>query len=84
MAAGAKSVPLTNGTHTSGEPIELAIALPHSPGVRIHLHLTVLASSLMLFLTSASMDAGQSGAAMGSFVYAMPDVSLPSQVVLLG
>ena len=74
MAAGGKAAPVTNGTHASSKPIELAIGLPHSPGTRIYLHLTILASSVMLFLTSASMDAGQAGAALGSFVYAMPDV----------
>lgn len=74
MAAGAKSAPVTNGTHATNKPIERAISLPNSPGTRIYLHLTVLTSSVMLFLTSTSVDAGQSGAAMGSFVYAMPDV----------
>ena len=75
MAAGGNAAPVTNGTHAFSKPIELAIGLPHRLGTRIHLHLTILASSVMLFLTSASMDAGQAGAAMGSFVYAMPDVS---------
>lgn len=74
MAAGSKSAPVTNGTHPSGQPVELAISLVRSPGTKIHLHLTILASSIVLFLTSAAMDAGQTGAAMGSFVYAMPDV----------
>ena len=74
MAAGTSSTPVANGTHASSKPIELAITLPHSPGTRIHLHLTVLTSSIMVFLTSTNMDAGQGGVAMGSFVYAMPDV----------
>ena len=74
MAADAKPLPMTNGTHSPNKPFELAITLPQSPGTKIHLHLTVLASSLMLFLTSASVDATQAGASMGSFVYAMPDV----------
>ena len=77
MAAGAKSVPVTNGTHASSKPVELAISLPNSPGTRIHLHLTVLAASVILFLTTAGMDAGQGAATMGSFVYAMPDVCDP-------
>ena len=76
MAGDAKPAPTANGIHPSSKPFELAITLPQSPGTRIHLHITVLASSLMLFLTSASMDGGQAGAAMGSFVYAMPDVRL--------
>ena len=81
MAAGAKTGPTTNGTHASGKPVELAISLPHNPGTRIHLHLTVLASSVMLFLTSSSIEAGQSGAAMGSFVYAMPDVCISNRIL---
>lgn len=80
MAADAKPAPAVNGTHPPSKPFELAITLPQSPGTRIHLHITVLASSLMLFLTSASMDAGQASAAMGSFVYAMPDVCFPNFV----
>lgn len=78
MAAGAKAASTANGAHPPSKPFELAITLPQSPGTRIHLHITVLASSLMLFLTSASMEGAPAGAAMGSFVYAMPDVSLRS------
>jgi len=75
MAAGASSGPaVTNGIHESTKPIELSINLPGNPGTKIHLHLTILATSLMLFLTSSSLDSAQGGAAMGSFVYAMPDV----------
>lgn len=75
MAAGGKSTPVTNGTHASNTPIELAISLPRSPGTQIYLHLTISESSVLLFLTSGSLDGGQTGTAMGSFVYAMPDVS---------
>lgn len=75
MAAGAKQpTPVTNGTHASNKPIELSIALTHNLGTRIHVHLTILATSIMLFLSSATIDGGQGGAAMGSLIYAMPDV----------
>lgn len=77
MAADAKPVvPTQNGTHTpSGKPIELAITLPSSPGTKIHIHLTVLAATTVLFLTSAALDAGTTAtASMGSFVMGMPDV----------
>lgn len=77
MAAGATSTPIANGTHASSKPLQLSIALPHSPGTRIYIHLTVLATTLMLFLTSSSAEAGPGNANMGSFVYAMPDVRLP-------
>lgn len=67
---------MTNGTHSSGKPIELAIGLPNMPGTNIHIHLTILATSVVLFLTSTSFESGQGGAALGSLVYAMPDVGL--------
>lgn len=64
-----------NGTHSSSEPIELAIDLPRSLGTRVNVHLTLLANAALLFLSSSSAESGSSAAAMGSFVYAMPDVS---------
>ena len=83
MAADAKhlpSAPVQNGTHhaASSKPIELSITLPSSPGTRLHIQLTILAATTILFLTSASIDAGASAAAsMGSFVMGMPDVRFP-------
>ncbi|TKA71064.1 hypothetical protein B0A55_07233 [Friedmanniomyces simplex] len=80
MAAGAREAPpVINGTPTAGQPIELSVGLPHNLGTRIHLHLTILATSIMLFLSSATLDGAQAGAAMSSFVYAMPDRYNPSQ-----
>jgi hypothetical protein len=76
MAAGAKSTALPNGTHSSAKKIELAITLPHSPGTRVNLALEISASSVLLFLTSSNTEGGQGNAPLGSFVYAMPDVSL--------
>lgn len=75
MAAETGNTPLADGIYSPNRPIELSIGLSHSPGTRIYLHLTLLATSIVLFVTSAGIEAGQSGAAMGSFVYAMPDVS---------
>lgn len=75
MATGASTAPLSNGTHSAIKPIQLAVTLPHSPGTKIHLHLTVLATSLVLFLANTSTEAGPGSASLGSFVYAMPDVS---------
>ena len=71
---------LTNGDSPSPKPLELAIPLPNTPGTRIHIHLTVLTTTILLFLSSASShDTSTGPCAMGSFVYAMPDVSaLPS------
>ena len=77
MSTSTDSAPAVNGTHTPHKPIELSIGLPHNPGTRIYIHLTILATSIVLFVTSAGIEAGQGGAAMGTFVYAMPDVRLP-------
>lgn len=78
MTVGANNKPAANGdgTDTPAKPLECAISLPHIPGTRIHLRLTISESTVMLFLTSASMDARQGGAAMGSFVYAIPNVRM--------
>ena len=57
--------------------MELSIGLPHNLGTRIHLHLTILATSIIVFLSSATLDGAQAGAAMSSFIYAIPDVSSP-------
>lgn len=75
MIIDAATAPSANGTPTGTKPIERSIILASDPGTRIHLRLTVLAASLTLFLTSAVLDAGQTGSSMGSLVYAMPDVS---------
>ncbi|KAK5685073.1 hypothetical protein LTS10_003148 [Elasticomyces elasticus] len=80
MAADAgQAPPVTNGTHSQGEPVELSISLPHSFGTKIHLHLTILAKCIMLFMSSAALDGAQAGAAMSSFIYAMPDRYNPTQ-----
>lgn len=75
MAAGAKEAPTTNGTQPPNKAIELAIGLRHNPGTRVHLRLDISSSSILLFLTTATIDGGQGNTALGSFVYAMPDVS---------
>lgn len=77
MADQASDAPLLNGMTSSNRTLELAVDLPHSPGLRLNLHLTILATSVMLFLTSTSTEGASGAAALGSFVYAMPDVSFP-------
>jgi hypothetical protein len=66
---------LPNGTDMSESPIELSFTLPQSPQVRIHLHLTILQTSLVLFLTTTSAEYATSSSPLGSFVYAMPNVT---------
>lgn len=75
MAADAAK-PLANGTDPTGaSPIHLSMALPNAPGSRIHMHLTILATSILLFLTSTTGDSAAGATpSLGSFVYAMPDV----------
>ncbi|KAF2395948.1 hypothetical protein EJ06DRAFT_484381 [Trichodelitschia bisporula] len=68
----------TNGLASVGNPIQLALPLPHALQTRIQLHLTILEKSILLFATTASSDAPSSGCALGSFVYALPDRTNPS------
>ncbi|KAF2209208.1 hypothetical protein CERZMDRAFT_91420 [Cercospora zeae-maydis SCOH1-5] len=88
MAAGPASHPTTttttvNGTSSSpSKPLQLAIDLPRSPGLKLNLHLTILANSILLFLTSTTSDTTSSSSSavqMGSFIYALPDRYNPSQ-----
>ncbi|KAJ9632055.1 hypothetical protein H2203_000456 [Taxawa tesnikishii (nom. ined.)] len=79
MAAGAgSSGAVTNGTSPASTPIQLSIPLPYAPGSRIHIHLTLLATSLVLFLANSSSEVA-GAAALGSFVFAMPDRYNPTQ-----
>lgn len=83
MAISTETQATVNGTHTDSKPLELAIDLPRSPGLKLNLHLTILANSILLFLTSTDSDAlPNSAVQMGSFVYALPDVSFHYQTPL--
>jgi hypothetical protein len=72
------SRPLTNGTGPKSsmtEPIQFSMPLPNAPGSRIHTHLTILATSILLFCTSTTAEYSSVAVpSLGSFVYAMPDV----------
>jgi hypothetical protein len=74
------SRPLTNGTGPKSsmtEPIQFSMALPNAPGSRIHTHLTILATSILLFCTSTTAEFSTAAVpSLGSFVYAMPDVCI--------
>jgi hypothetical protein len=59
----------------SAQPVELSFPLPKAPETRIHLQLTIQTTSLLLFLTTAMNGDTSSTAPLGSFVYALPDVS---------
>jgi hypothetical protein len=58
----------------SSTPIELSFPLPKSPDTSIHIHLTIRATSILLFLTTSSNGDTLTLAHLGSFVYALPDV----------
>ena len=62
--------------HPSTEPLELSFPLPKAPNTILQVHLTFFATTIMLFLTTTALgESDQTLSAMGSFVYAMPDVS---------
>lgn len=65
---------LPNGADNAAPPIELAFSLPQSPQVRIHVQLTILKNSLLVFLTTTSPESPPTSCVLGSFVYAMPNV----------
>jgi Proteasome assembly chaperone 4 len=66
-----------------GRSSQIAIPLPTNFHTTIHVHLTFFKTNTMLFLTTAT--AGDSGGLtpMGSFVYAMPNVSLLNSILLI-
>ena len=58
-----------------GAPIELAFGLPKAPQTKIHIRLTISPTSILLLLTTVSQGETSAKPALGSFVYALPDVS---------
>ncbi|KAH6681883.1 hypothetical protein B0J14DRAFT_225328 [Halenospora varia] len=66
---------------SSSPPIEISFPLPKAPDTRIHLRLTIQATSLLLFLTTAMNGDTSTTASLGSFVYAIPDRFNPSQAL---
>jgi hypothetical protein len=63
------------------QPIQLSFPMPKAPETSIHLHLTVNKISLLLFLTTALNGDTSAAPPLGSFVYALPDVREPSQLL---
>ncbi|KAK1962888.1 hypothetical protein LY78DRAFT_718304 [Colletotrichum sublineola] len=52
---------------------QISLPLPRSLDTRIHVHLTTKAKAVTLFLTSVTQDEQSGPAALGSFVYALPN-----------
>jgi hypothetical protein len=73
MSAHAMATTSANGD-ASHAPIEVSFPLPRAPHTSIHLQLTNNGPNLLLFLTTSSAESANSSA-LGSFVYAMPNVS---------
>lgn len=73
------AVPLPELATPSVKPQEISFTLPKALHTTAHVHLNFLGHCAMVFLaTSSPGDSGGSIKPMGSFVYAMPDVSTPS------
>lgn len=60
----------------AGKPIELAIPLPNAPQTKIYIRLTISATSILLLLTTVFGGENAIKPTLGSFVYALPDVSI--------
>ncbi|KAI4207703.1 MAG: hypothetical protein LQ348_000497 [Seirophora lacunosa] len=59
-------------------PTHLAVPLPFSPHTTLHLQITRLETSTLIFLSSTDPSSSGSQSALGSFVYAMPNRYQPS------
>ncbi|MCJ1439189.1 hypothetical protein MMC27_008580 [Xylographa pallens] len=51
----------------------IALSLPRSPHTTLHIRLTRLETSTLVFLTTTDYATSASSSALGSFVYAMPN-----------
>lgn len=58
-------------------PKDLSFPLRLSPHTTLHIQLTLLATSTLILLTTRTQSSSSSSSALGSFVYAMPNVPLP-------
>ncbi|KAM0283266.1 hypothetical protein ACHAQH_002560 [Verticillium albo-atrum] len=63
------------------ETLQVSLPLPRSIDTRVFIHLTIKAKAITLFLTTANQDEPSAPAAMGSFVYALPDRLNPAQPI---
>ncbi|KAL1979204.1 hypothetical protein VTN96DRAFT_6515 [Rasamsonia emersonii] len=79
------TVPHVEPATPSLHPLEISFPLPKTPYTTLHIHLTFLATSTMVFLstTTTGESGGEGGTLkpMGSFVYAMPDRTNPTSTI---
>lgn len=74
--AAPPTLPQTELVYPSLKPLELSFPLPKALHTTAHVHLTFLDHCVMAFLTTSTPgDSAGSVKPLGSFVYAMPDVS---------
>lgn len=71
------SITPPNATEPTLQPHHLSIPLPLSPHTTLHLQITTLATSVMVFITTTDPSSSSSLSSLGSFVYAMPNVWIP-------
>ncbi|KAL0640165.1 hypothetical protein Q9L58_000723 [Maublancomyces gigas] len=69
----AMAEPLSDSIPPSTVPRQLSFPLPRTRNTTVHMHMTLSNHSLLLFLTSQTPEASSQKAALGSFVYALPD-----------
>jgi hypothetical protein len=80
MATSTPDQPATNGVHPpTTKPLELAFTLPSNPHTKLHIQLTVHATTILLFVTTTTPENSSQATPLGSFVYALPDRYNPSQ-----
>ncbi|CAK7220737.1 hypothetical protein SBRCBS47491_004288 [Sporothrix bragantina] len=63
----------------TSQTVTFSTPLPRALDTQIHVRLTTRDKCLMLFVTTTGTDEGETLAAMGSFVYAVPDRFKPSE-----
>jgi hypothetical protein len=60
------------------KPIEIAFPLPNAPRTKVHLSVTKHLHAIIIFVSTG----GEASTRLGSFVYAIPNVSLISRYSL--
>jgi hypothetical protein len=79
MTTAQPVAPQTELVTPAYKPQEISFPLPKALHTTAHVHLTILETCVTVFLaTTTPGEPGGSLKPMGSFIYAMPDVSLPS------
>ncbi|OKL63858.1 hypothetical protein UA08_01115 [Talaromyces atroroseus] len=64
------------------KPVEISFPLPKTPHTNVHIHLTFMATSTMVFLSTTTLgDSGSTLKPMGSLIYAMPDRTNPQSTI---